>query len=120
MSWTNYVIIYENDEGLSRVQKILTLERQKDSFVSIRQLGEGPDYRSVLKEIQSMKVYNIIIDIDPRKIVDVLSQAKEVKLLADYYNFIITYLVNNNPTITYALRNLRSSDLKSTSFNRES
>jgi hypothetical protein len=90
------VIIYEDHEGLSRIQKILTVKREaKDSSIIIRQLGKGPDYRPILKEIRLMQVCNIIIDIDPRKIIDVLKQAKEIKLFADYCNFVITYLVIN-------------------------
>ncbi|EZA54693.1 glutamate receptor ionotropic, kainate 2 isoform X2 [Ooceraea biroi] len=119
MNLPNFVVIYETDEGLSRIQKILTLKRKKDSSIIVRQLGEGPDYRPVLKEIQAMKVCNVIIDIDPHKIVDVLNQAKQVKLLADYCNFIITYLdssklpifeIRNGTTANITAISLRETD----------
>ncbi|XP_032663311.1 glutamate receptor ionotropic, kainate 2-like [Odontomachus brunneus] len=92
MQWRNFAAIYENDDGLSRIQKTLTLKRSKDNPITIRQLGKGPDYRPMLKEINSLSVCNIIIDVEPQNLIHVLNQAKEVKLLADYCNFIITYL----------------------------
>jgi len=94
MQWRSYAIIYENEDGLSRLQKTLTLKRQKDNpVITVRQLGEGPDYRPMLKEIRSLSICNVIIDVTPDKIVDVLFQARKVKLLADYCGFIITYMV---------------------------
>ncbi|CAL1681831.1 unnamed protein product [Lasius platythorax] len=92
MQWQGFVAIYENDDGLSRIQKALTLKRKKDNPITIRQLGNGPDYRPMLKEIRSLSICNVIIDVEPKNIINVLQQAKEIKLLADYCNFVITYL----------------------------
>lgn len=93
LGWKNFIAIYEDDEGLSRLQKTLTLKRDKDEPIAIRQLNEGPDYRPILKDIRSLSVCNIIIDVDPKKLIDIIMQAREVKLFADYCNFILTYLV---------------------------
>lgn len=92
MQWRNFVVIYENDDGLSRLQKTLTLKRKKDNPITVRQLNKEPNYYSMLKEINSLSV-NVIIDVEPQNLIRVLKQAKEVKLLSDYSNFIITYLV---------------------------
>ncbi|XP_071571021.1 glutamate receptor ionotropic, kainate 2 isoform X3 [Temnothorax nylanderi] len=94
MKWRNFVAIYENDEGLSHLQKTLTLKGDKNNPLThtIRQLSEGTDYRSMLKEIHSLAVCNIIIDVEPQNIMRVLNQSKEVRLLADYCQFVITYL----------------------------
>lgn len=93
MKWNTFAAIYQTNDGLSRIQKALTLRRKKDSVITIRRLGEGPDYRPILKEIRALSICNIIVDVEPNNIIDVLYQAKEVKLLADYCNFLITYLV---------------------------
>lgn len=93
MKWTTFAAVYQNNDGLSRIQKALSLRRKKDTAVTIRRLGEGPDFRPILKEIRAMSICNVIIDVEPRNIIDVLYQAKEVKLLAEYCNFLITYLV---------------------------
>ncbi|XP_011256785.2 glutamate receptor ionotropic, kainate 2 isoform X2 [Camponotus floridanus] len=92
MKWQGFVAIYENNDGLSRIQKALTLKRAKDNSVAIRELGNGPDYRPMLKEIRNLSISNILLDVQPEKIINVLRQAKEIKLLADYSNFVITYL----------------------------
>lgn len=99
MQWQGFVAIYENDDGLSRIQKALTLKRKKDNPITIRQLGNGPDYRPMLKEIRSLSICNVIIDVEPKNIINVLQQAKEIKLLADYCNFVITYLVYIHITV---------------------
>lgn len=93
MKWHGFVAIYENRDGLSRIQKALTLKRQKDTSVTIRQLSDGSDYRPMLKEIRNSSIFNVIIDVKPEKIIDLLQQAKQIKLLANYSNFVITYLV---------------------------
>lgn len=92
MKWNTYAAIYETNEGLSRIKKALSLRRKKDSVITIRRL-QGPDYRPILKEIRALSICNLIVDVEPNNIVEVLYQAKEVKLLADYCNFLITYLV---------------------------
>ncbi|XP_017883266.1 glutamate receptor ionotropic, kainate 2-like [Ceratina calcarata] len=92
MKWSAFAAIYEDNDGLSRIQKALSLKRNKDSVIAIRKLDKGTDYRLVLKEIRALSIFNVIVDVDPSKIVDVLFQAKEVKLLTEYCNFLITYL----------------------------
>ncbi|XP_018345205.1 PREDICTED: glutamate receptor ionotropic, kainate 2-like [Trachymyrmex septentrionalis] len=94
MKWRKFVAIYETNEGLSRLQKTLTLKGDKDAPIrhTVQKLNEGPDYRSMLKKIRHLSVWNIIIDVKPENIMEVLYQAKEVNLLADYCNFVITYL----------------------------
>lgn len=99
MQWQGFVAIYENDDGLSRIQKALTLKRKKDNPITIRQLSNGPDYRPMLKEIRSLSICNVIIDVEPKNIINVLQQAKEIKLLADYCNFVITYLVSHTHSL---------------------
>ncbi|KAK2579609.1 hypothetical protein KPH14_010900 [Odynerus spinipes] len=90
--WKNFVAIYETNDGLSRIQKALTMSRKKDNPITIRHLGPGPDYRSVLKEVGTLPIDNIILDVNPKNIMSVLTQAKEVNLVRDYTNFIITYM----------------------------
>ncbi|XP_011060752.1 PREDICTED: glutamate receptor ionotropic, kainate 2-like [Acromyrmex echinatior] len=91
MKWQKFVAIYETDEGLSRLQKTLTL-KEYPIIHTVWKLNEGSDYRSMLKKIRHLPVCNIIIDVKPKNIMKVLHQAKEVNLLADYCNFVITYL----------------------------
>lgn len=76
---------------------------------TVRQLhgyntGKGLDYRPMLKEIKLFPVPNIIIDVEPRNLIDVLNQSKEVKLLTDYCNVVITYLVRRAHRSLHFLR----------------
>ncbi|XP_017787965.1 PREDICTED: glutamate receptor ionotropic, kainate 2-like isoform X2 [Habropoda laboriosa] len=125
MKWTTFAAIYQNDDGLSRLQKALSLRRKKDSIITIRRLSEGMDYRPILKEIRALSICNLIVDVEPNNIVEVLYQAKEVKLLADYCNFLITYLdstkvpisdVRNGTTTNITGFSLRENDVEGTNW----
>lgn len=45
MAWRSFTIIYENDDGLVRLQEVLKGHGPRDSPITVRQLGEGDDYR---------------------------------------------------------------------------
>lgn len=49
MNWKSFVILYEEDEGLIRLQEVLKLQNLRDindlNTITVRQLGPGPDYR---------------------------------------------------------------------------
>lgn len=92
MPWNSYTAVYQTNEGLSRIKQALSIKRNKDSVMTIRKLGDGPDFRTILKELHALSMCNVILDVEPNNIIEVLHQAKEVKLVADYCNFLITYL----------------------------
>ncbi|XP_043256506.1 glutamate receptor ionotropic, kainate 2-like [Colletes gigas] len=120
MKWTTFTAVYQTNDGLSRIKQALTIRRNKDSIITIRRLGEGPDYRPILKELRALSICNVIVDVEPNNIIDVLYQAKEVKLLEDYCNFLITYLdstklpisdVRNGTSVNITGLSLREKDL---------
>lgn len=45
MHWKSFTILYENDDGLVKLQEVLKASGKGDMPVTVRQLGEGPDYR---------------------------------------------------------------------------
>jgi hypothetical protein len=45
--WKTYTIIYENDDGLGRVQEVVKAQNPANPPVVYRKLGPGPDHRSV-------------------------------------------------------------------------
>lgn len=57
-----------------------------------RQLEDGSDYRPLLKQIQSSGESHIILDVSPDKIITLLRQAAEVKMMEEYQSYIITTL----------------------------
>ncbi|KAK9303590.1 hypothetical protein QLX08_004755 [Tetragonisca angustula] len=121
MKWNTFAAVYENNDSLSRIQKALSLQRKRDSLVTIRRLSDGMDYRPVLKELHALSICNVIIDVSPSNVIEVLYQAKEVKLLGDYCNFLITYLdstklpiseVRNKTTTNITGLSLRKNDVE--------
>ncbi|XP_055683998.1 glutamate receptor ionotropic, kainate 2-like [Lutzomyia longipalpis] len=98
-SWKSFTIIYEKDEGLMRLKDVLQIHGPQDSPITVRQLGDDPDYRPLLKEIQTSGETNIVLDCEPDKILDILRQAQEVKLMEDYQSYVITSL--NTHTIDF-------------------
>lgn len=44
-NWNTYTIIYENDEGLVRLQETLNQRLSGDPVITYRKLGPGPDHR---------------------------------------------------------------------------
>lgn len=55
-------------------------------------MEDGPDYRPLLKEIQSSGESHIILDVNLDKIIALLRQASEVKMMEEYQSYIITSL----------------------------
>lgn len=101
MNWKTFVILYEEDEGLLRLQEVLKLQNLKNlndiNTITLRQLSD-PDgnYRVLLKEIKNSTEGQILLDCKSENVLNILEQAKEVGLLEDLYNYFITSLVSFN------------------------
>ncbi|KAL1131963.1 hypothetical protein AAG570_011574 [Ranatra chinensis] len=97
MDWTSFTLIYENTDSLVRMQELLKahdsqlISEDRVPF-TVWQLGEGPDYRPLLKEIQMTSETRIVLDCSVDKILAVLHQAKQVKLMGEYHSYILTSL----------------------------
>ncbi|KAJ1532308.1 hypothetical protein ONE63_000916 [Megalurothrips usitatus] len=92
MAWKAFTIIYENDDGLVRLQEVLKGHGPRDNPITVRQLSEGNDYRPLLKEIQNSSESRIVLDVSTEKIVDLFLQAKQVKMMGDYTSYLVTSL----------------------------
>ncbi|XP_066151596.1 glutamate receptor ionotropic, kainate 2-like [Euwallacea fornicatus] len=88
LDWDRFVIVYENEDSLTKLQDVLKLQLYQDesdsNSVLIKQLGTGPDYRPLLKDISTLHPQRLILDCNVDKITEILIQAKEVKLLDDF------------------------------------
>ncbi|XP_015124611.1 glutamate receptor ionotropic, kainate 2-like [Diachasma alloeum] len=103
MHWTQFTVLYETNDGLSRLQKLLEKHGPKDFPVTIRQLNPSydkltnePDYRPLLKEVANSSDFNIILDVRPHNIKRIIEQAREVKMLQEYWHYLVTDL--HSPT----------------------
>ncbi|KAF7285568.1 hypothetical protein GWI33_010478 [Rhynchophorus ferrugineus] len=90
--WHSYTVIYEDDDSLIRLRECLKNRKSDDSVVTFKKLGAGPDYRSVLKQIKNSEDVHFILDCRADHVLNVLRQAKQVKLLEDYHSYILTDL----------------------------
>lgn len=45
MKWKTYTIVYEDDDGLVRLQEVLKNHGPTDEPVTLKRLGPGPDHR---------------------------------------------------------------------------
>jgi glutamate receptor, ionotropic, invertebrate len=84
--------LIQSFSGLIRLKDILQIHSPEDSPITIRQLDGGPDYRPLFKEIQASGENHIILDVSVDKVMDILRQAQEVKMLEDYQRYILTSL----------------------------
>ncbi|CAH1993009.1 unnamed protein product [Acanthoscelides obtectus] len=90
--WKSFTIIYENNEGLVRLQELLKAQGPYESPIAIRQLGEGSDYRPLLKQIKNSAESHIVLDCTTPRIYEVLKQAQQIGMMSDYHSYLITSL----------------------------
>ena len=90
--WKSYTIIYENNENLMKLKDVLQIHEPQDHPRTVRKLPTDHEYRPFLKEIVASGENNIVLDISADKIVNLLRQADEVKMMNEYQSFIITSL----------------------------
>jgi len=94
MGWQDYLILYEDINRLTHLQKLLV---RKDVKVTVRKLFGGPngtsnDYRSLLKEIKLAGHHRIVLDCSSKNIPRILSHAQQVGMLTEYQSYLITNL----------------------------
>lgn len=78
-----------------RLKDILQINGPNDRPITLRQihtLDTANDYRPLLKEIQKSGEGHIIIECHPDRIIDILKQADEVKMMGEYQSYILTSL----------------------------
>lgn len=90
--WKSYTILYENDNGLLRLEETLKQLNPNDPVVAFKTLGLPENHRSVLKEVKSSGVLHFILDCEVDHIMDILRLAKELKLLSEFHSYILTNL----------------------------
>lgn len=65
------------------------------NFTSCQNVHVKLSCRPLLKEIKESSVSQIILDCETDHILDILEQAQEVKLMEEYYSYILTSLVSD-------------------------
>ncbi|XP_069985019.1 glutamate receptor ionotropic, kainate 2 isoform X2 [Penaeus vannamei] len=89
LGWRKFCIIYENNNGLIRVQELL---KDQSFQISLRQLPLSDDYRPMLKDAKKDGVTHIVLDVERDNIFTVLKQAQQIGMMTSYHNYFITSL----------------------------
>ncbi|CAG5028264.1 unnamed protein product [Parnassius apollo] len=90
--WKSFTIIYENSDGLVRLQELLKAHGPSELPVAVRQLPDSHDYRPLLKQIKNSAESHIVLDCTTERIRDVLQQAQQIGMMSDYHSYLITSL----------------------------
>ncbi|CAH2982564.1 unnamed protein product [Chilo suppressalis] len=90
--WKSFTIVYENSDGLVRLQELLKAHGPSELPVSVRQLPDSHDYRPLLKQIKNSAESHIVLDCATDRIRDVLQQAQQIGMMSDYHSYLITSL----------------------------
>ncbi|XP_073988770.1 glutamate receptor ionotropic, kainate 2-like isoform X2 [Rhodnius prolixus] len=90
--WKEFTIIYDDYNALKKVSSLLKLADNKGCLVTVEQLPNDENYRSVLKKIKHSEEKNIVLECSLDKLYNVLLQAQQVGLMGAEYSFIITSL----------------------------
>ncbi|XP_053604883.1 glutamate receptor ionotropic, kainate 2 isoform X5 [Plodia interpunctella] len=90
--WKSFTIVYENSDGLVRLQELLKAHGPSELPVAVRQLPDSHDYRPLLKQIKNSAESHIVLDCATDRIRDVLQQAQQIGMMSDYHSYLITSL----------------------------
>lgn len=98
MEWKSFVVLYEDDEGLMRLQEVLKLQNLTDlnefNAIMLRQLGSESENNVLFKEIKNSTEAQIVIDCHVDRVIGILQQAGKFGLLDLFYSYFLTSLVS--------------------------
>ncbi|XP_059352207.1 glutamate receptor ionotropic, kainate 2-like [Daphnia carinata] len=91
--WKSFTVLYEDEDGLIRLQELLQLSKDPDYKITVRQLPDSDDYRPLLKEMKKMGERNIVLDCSQLgRVSEVLQQAQQVSMTTLAQSYFITSL----------------------------
>ncbi|XP_071506809.1 glutamate receptor ionotropic, kainate 2-like [Diadema antillarum] len=89
--WKDISIIYDDEEGLSRLQGVFQLSLKKDIRITIYD-SRAMTSRAMMKKIKSSGASHIIIDCSRKFLRPLLEKMMEFQMLMSYFHYIITPL----------------------------
>ncbi|CAK9800338.1 Glutamate receptor ionotropic, kainate 2 [Anthophora plagiata] len=90
--WKSFAILYEGTDSLIRIHRLLERWDAKGHAIFLYQLGAGPSYRKVIREIKDAEIENILIDCSIELLEEVLKQAQQVGVMSEKNKIIVTSL----------------------------
>ncbi|XP_022247281.1 glutamate receptor ionotropic, kainate 1-like [Limulus polyphemus] len=90
--WMSYTIVYESNEALIKLKKLLERDTNKSVKISFRQLKPGMSYKKLAKDIGKQGEANIVLDISTWKIKEFFKQAQDIGMMTEYHSYLVTSL----------------------------
>ena len=91
--WTKYLIIYDIDSGLKRLQKLLNDPGTDQTNILVRQFTNYKD-RGVLIDAIGRDIFHIILDLTDVNTQLILKMALQMGMINCNYHYLLTTLVN--------------------------
>ncbi|XP_066261902.1 glutamate receptor ionotropic, kainate 2-like [Euwallacea similis] len=87
LNWDSFAVLYENEESIIKMQDVLKIQQHNveatKNLLILKKIDDNNDNRHILKEVRATGFSHIVLDCGTDKILEILQQAKEVKLLDD-------------------------------------
>ncbi|KAK3097411.1 hypothetical protein FSP39_009413 [Pinctada imbricata] len=91
--WTTFTVIYEDNDGLIRLQEVLKTSKKENMKVTVRKLDRNPDnFIKMFKDIKLKNENRFIIDCHVSKVGTVLHKASQVNVISEYFHYLFTTL----------------------------
>lgn len=92
--WKHAAIIYNSDTNLESINCLLTGPGRSTPKLDIamRMVNNRYEYRSILRDVSSRNIKNIIIDLNPEETEEMLKIALQLGMINATFNYIITNL----------------------------
>ncbi|RZF41429.1 hypothetical protein LSTR_LSTR000143 [Laodelphax striatellus] len=89
LNWTRVAIIYEEDYGLIKLRELVRSPGQREVEIHIRQ-ADPESYRSVLKEVKTKEIHNLIVDTRPENMHHFLRGILQLQMNDYKYHYLFT------------------------------
>ncbi|XP_039277725.1 glutamate receptor ionotropic, kainate 2 isoform X10 [Nilaparvata lugens] len=89
LNWTRVAIIYEEDYGLIKLRELVRSPGQREVEIHIRQ-ADPDSYRSVLKEVKTKEIHNLIVDTRPENMHHFLRGILQLQMNDYKYHYLFT------------------------------
>lgn len=88
--WPSFAILYEENEGVMRMQDILNEAPEENWKISVHQFTPGKPYREAFWKIRASGEKNIVLDVKTENIAKVLKHAQQVGMMTEHHSYLIT------------------------------
>ncbi|CAH2002859.1 unnamed protein product [Acanthoscelides obtectus] len=89
LNWTKVAVIYEDDYGLFKLQDLMRAPSATKIEIYIRQANPS-SYRQVLKEIRQKEIYKLIVDTNPKHILQFFRAILQLQMNDYRYHYMFT------------------------------